>query len=414
MIPNSNGSNGVWGESGVNELNVAISETETISSNARMLGVDPLVKDGIGEEDFLTIVLPYIKSAREGVLRLGMLLEKYGTYEMNGIAFQDENEVWWLETIGGHHWIARRVPDNCYVVNPNQQGIDFFDFDDAEKDKKEHICSSDLYELVEKNHLNVGGAKSTKNHFDIRAAFGSKSDFDHVYNTPRAWFMLKYLNPKTFKWEGPDAKYTPESDDLPWCIEPEKLVTVEDIKYLMSSYFQGTKYNPYGRFGDLSEKGKYRYIGINRTGFCHLTQIRGYLSDKLKPIQWIGFGCCAFNAFIPQYARVNNTPAYLNSATDDVNTDTLYWSNRLIAALADSHYQTAMVWVDRYQNEMAAKGHEFINSFDKKNENPDEKYLEEANETIAQEFKKATTSCLGKVLFVASNEMKNSFARSDA
>ena len=79
---------------------------------------------GIGEEDMVTITLPYISSAREGVERLGMLLETYGTYEMNGIAFQDENEIWWLETIGGHNWIAKRVPDNEYVVMPNQLGTD--------------------------------------------------------------------------------------------------------------------------------------------------------------------------------------------------------------------------------------------------------------------------------------------------
>ena len=29
-------------------------------------------------------VLPYVRSAREGVRRLGSLLEQYGTYEMNG------------------------------------------------------------------------------------------------------------------------------------------------------------------------------------------------------------------------------------------------------------------------------------------------------------------------------------------
>ena len=42
------------------------------------------------------------------------------------------NEIWWLESIGGHHWMARRVPDDAYVVNPNQLGSDFFDFDDKE------------------------------------------------------------------------------------------------------------------------------------------------------------------------------------------------------------------------------------------------------------------------------------------
>ena len=73
----------------------------------------------MGEEDLVTLVLPYIKSAREGVERLGQLLKTYGTYEPNGIAFADKEEVWWLETIGGHHWAAVRIPDDSYVVAPN-------------------------------------------------------------------------------------------------------------------------------------------------------------------------------------------------------------------------------------------------------------------------------------------------------
>ena len=44
---------------------------------------------------------------------------------MNGIGFQDENEIWWMETIGGHHFIAKRVPDDEYVVGPNQLGIQY-------------------------------------------------------------------------------------------------------------------------------------------------------------------------------------------------------------------------------------------------------------------------------------------------
>ena len=92
-VPDALNDRGVWGECGINEENVAMSETETITSNPRVLAGDPLVKTGIGEEDFLTIVLPYIHSAKEGVLRLGLLLEKYGTYEMNGVGFQDLDEI---------------------------------------------------------------------------------------------------------------------------------------------------------------------------------------------------------------------------------------------------------------------------------------------------------------------------------
>ena len=69
-MPNAINDEGIWGEAGVNIKNVAVSETETISSNALVLGADPLVDDGIGEEDILTITLSYINSAREGVENL--------------------------------------------------------------------------------------------------------------------------------------------------------------------------------------------------------------------------------------------------------------------------------------------------------------------------------------------------------
>ena len=147
-MPNAEKGEGIWAASGVNEANVAMTATETITTNPRVQGADPLVvyqpaKDGqeevpggIGEEDIVCLVLPYIKSAREGVARLGQLLETYGTYENNGIAFQDADEIWWLETIGGHHWMARKVPDDVYVVMPNQLGIDTFDLEDALGEQK--------------------------------------------------------------------------------------------------------------------------------------------------------------------------------------------------------------------------------------------------------------------------------------
>nr|MCR5544922.1 C69 family dipeptidase [Lachnospiraceae bacterium] len=108
-VPNALKGDGIWAANGVNSENVAMTATETITSNPRVLGADPLVKyvkasegqeeipGGLGEEDFVSIVLPYIHSAREGVERMGALLEQYGTYEMNGMAFQDVNEIWWLE-----------------------------------------------------------------------------------------------------------------------------------------------------------------------------------------------------------------------------------------------------------------------------------------------------------------------------
>lgn len=69
------GRKGIWGACGVNEARTGMTATETITSNPRVLGADPLVENGIGEEDIVSLVLPYIHNAREGVQRLGELLK---------------------------------------------------------------------------------------------------------------------------------------------------------------------------------------------------------------------------------------------------------------------------------------------------------------------------------------------------
>ncbi len=416
---------GIWGECGVNAANVAMSETETITSNVRVLAADPLVKTGIGEEDFLTIVLPYIRSAREGVKRLGALLEAYGTYEMNGIGFQDFDEIWWMETIGGHHWIARRVPDECYAVIPNQLGIDTLNLRDAFGSEQDFMCSSDLISFIRDNHLDLrmdeDGEEtdlSYETDFDVRAAFGSHSDSDHSYNTPRAWIMERRLNPKTFVWDGPEADFRPDSDDLPWCLVPEHKVTVEDIKYVLSSHFQGTAYDPYGKYGDLSERGRFRPIAVNRTNFAGLTQLRPYMPGRFAALQWIAMGSNVFNSFVPFYTNITKTPAYFSDTQRTVSTDSFYWTNRLIGALADPHFSDCQASVERYQLQLPAKCTRLIRETDEEllTEAPADlqAYLEDRNQAIADLVREETDRLLSSVLYTASLGMKNGYSRSDA
>ena len=43
-VPNADTKEGIWGEAGVNEANVAMSATETLTTNERVLGADPFVE----------------------------------------------------------------------------------------------------------------------------------------------------------------------------------------------------------------------------------------------------------------------------------------------------------------------------------------------------------------------------------
>ena len=420
--PNVEKSEGIWAATGINEANVGMTATETITSNPRVLAADPLVKyrkaktrrekdvpGGIGEEDLVVLVLPYIRSAREGVLRLAALLEQYGTYESNGIAFNDENEIWWMETIGGHHWMAKRVPDEVCVMMPNQFGMDSFNLADAFGPQEAHLCSKDLKEFIAENYLDL----NQDGKLNPRDIFGSHTDMDHVYNTPRAWFMGRYLAPRTYRWEGPSADYTPECDDLPWALRPERKLAVEDVHYLLSGHYQGTPYNPYTS-QDTGMRGKYRSIGINRTGVTTVCQVRGYAPEAVKSLEWVCFGSTTFSAMLPVYPNTARMPKYLSDVTLDTSTENFYWGSRLIDALADPIFAAGKQQIERYQNAVAVEGRRIVREYDRKiGESGDAKLTDEANGKLCAMAKEKTTDTLNKLLLEASKHMKNGYNLAD-
>lgn len=472
-VPTADQSNGVWGEAGINAANVAMTATETISTNARVLGADPLVTyqpakgtpgtpdyqpekpGGIGEENLVTIILPYIQSAKEGVQRMGELLEKYGTYEMNGVGFSDENDIWYIETLGGHHWIARRLPEDCYAPLPNRQGIDFFDLRDAFGEQKDFMCSADLPQWMAENHLfceftpdpsptqtpgfhadhseppscaandEFCGIPAT---FNPRTAFSSFTWLDIVYNNPRAWYMASALNRSSKDFIGPDQKYQPGSFDVPWCLKPDTKLSVMDVKNLLSSTYDGTPFDPYSLQGTPQDHKRFRFIGINRTSECSILQVRPYVPKALRAVQWVAFASGPFNTAIAIYTNVKKLPAYLDTNPTRVSTDQFYWTNRLVQAMADVEYFDQFEAIMGYQQETLAEGYAKLKATDaaaaqlgeegKANlENTDDPQvialLEQSNAELTEFVRQANDQLLGQVLFTRSVKMHNAFGASD-
>ena len=420
--PSVDKAKGIWPATGINEANVGMTATETITSNPRVLSADPLVvyketksrrekevPGGIGEEDIVLLVLPYVHTAREGVQRLAELLEKYGTYESNGIAINDENEVWWLETIGGHHWMARKVPDDMVAIAPNQFAMDGFDLEDAFGEQKAHLCSKDLREFIAENHLDL----NQNGVFNPRNIFGSRRPMDHVYNTPRAWFMGRWLTPNSHRWDGENAEFTPESDNIPWAMVPDRKVDAADVAYLLSTHYEGTPYNPYSG-QDTGKRGIYRSIGINRTGVSSICQIRPWAPDPIKGVEWVCFGSTTFAAWLPVYTSTPELPDYLSKVTLDTSTENFYWGSRLIGALADKCFAAAQQNIERYQDAVAVRSRQIIREYDRKMaDTGDFGLTKEANEKLCAMCKEETISTLNKVLLTASEHMKNGFNLAD-
>ena len=331
--PQADQSDGQYEEAGINEYNVGMSSTETTATNARVLGYDPLVHDGIDEEAMLTLVLPYVKSAKEGASRLGALLEKYGTGECNSIAFNDKDEIWLLETAGGHHWAAMRLPEDTYAIVPNQTVMQDVDVNDTDN----FLVATDLVEFVEKHHLNPQPGQ-----FNFREIFGTQSEADAYYNTPRTWYGQKMFNP--------EIEQDPTAQDMPLLRKPSKKIAIEDVEAFLSSHYNGTKFDPFGTFasGTAEEQRQFRSIAMDRNQASSILQIRNDVDDKYAAVQWLAMGFFAYSPYVPFYTNITDTPEDYKNTTNDVDVNNVYWLEKTLSVMIEPHYHEYSDMVHAY------------------------------------------------------------------
>ena len=91
-----------------------------------------------------------------------------------------------------------------------------------------------------------------------------------------------------------------------------------------------------------------------------------------------------------------------------MTTDSFYWANRLIGAMADASYSACLPHVERYQEKLQSEATRLVHECDEAAGDP-----AAANQAIADEARRCTDCLLGHVLFARSAEMRNGFSRSD-
>ncbi|MGM9906596.1 C69 family dipeptidase [Limosilactobacillus sp.] len=401
--PNGVPDEGRWDEQGINEYNVAMSSTETEMTNARVLGHDPLVTDGVNEDSMLYLVLPFIKSAREGVQRLGHLIEKYGTGETNGIAFSDHDEVWYLETAGGHQWVAQRIPDDAYAIAPNIMCIEEIDFDDPDN----YMYASGIQEFVEKFHLNPNPGS-----FNFRNIFGTQDEADAYYNTPRSWYGQKLFTPS--------LEQDPTSQNIPFIQHAEKKIAVEDVEQFLSSHYNGTPYDPMGTYasGTPEEQRKFRSIALDRNQSSCILQIRNDVPAEYAAIQWINFGFYCYSPYVPFFTNINDTPANYQVATNDADPDkSAYWMHKLLEVIVEPRYHEFINEVNDFRDGCQSYGVGRVDAITAgaagKHGEELTDYLTAANKESAAHVTAATHQLMSSLIHQALLNSKFQFERGD-
>lgn len=321
MTPNVDETHlGYFGESSINEKNVAMSATESVYGNPLALAYDPFIENGLAEDSLQSLVAPFIDSARHGVEYLGNLIKEYGSPEGNGVLFSDKDEVWYMEIVTGHHWAATRIPDDAYAIAANQVAQDYIDFNDP----KNYMWSEGLQEFVAQYHLNPDPTT-----FNFRKIFGTDTEKDRHYNTPRVWYGQRYFTP--------DVKQDPQSSDLPFICRADRLLKIEDLTYVLGSHYNETKYDPLGH-GSEEDKVRFRPISLNRTQNSHVLQIRNDVAPEHAALMWLCFGVPSFTPYVPFYTNANDTDPTWSNTPLNYDIKSAYWMYRTLSMLVESHY----------------------------------------------------------------------------
>lgn len=323
-VPNVNyEQEGVFDENGFNEFNVGMSATESVYANERVLAFDPLnTKSGINEDVIVAMTLPFIHSAKEGVQYLGQLVAQYGSAEGNGVIFVDRDDVWYMEIVTGHHWVAQRIPDQAYAVTGNRVAIQEVDFTDPHQ----FMWSDGIRDFVDQHHLNPDLTG-----WNFRHIFGTATSFDQHYNTPRQWYGHRLLKPS--------LELEPTDFDLPFIQEPDRKLSLTDVEAVLSSHYQNTPYDPLGHGSD-ADKHLFRPISLNRTQNSHILQVRPDLPEVASTIMWMTLGIPTFTPYVPFLGNADTLDATYRLTPPEMNLDfkSAYWMYRGLSMLVESHY----------------------------------------------------------------------------
>ena len=319
------GSNGAFGEHGFNEAGVSMTATVTAIPNKKVLSTDPLKENGLPEAAMLDVILPRVKTAREGVELLAKVIEEKGSAEGNVVVFADQNEIWYMEILSGHQYVAVKVPEDKYAVFANTYYLGHVDLNDTEN----VIASKD----VEKVAKESGNYKTDKDgNFHIAKSYGPEKYAEG--DRSRTYAGITLLDP--------DSKVTYEDDEYELFrspTDPNKKYTLEDAFALQRNRFEhlNGRFVPDDQIGvkkqgddgsnDTVRKDQYKYaLGNENVIDAHVYQINPNLPKSFGGTVWLGMGPSRNTPYVPFYGNVKDTYEAFKPQTATYDPNSWYWT----------------------------------------------------------------------------------------
>ncbi|MEJ2722031.1 MAG: C69 family dipeptidase [bacterium] len=349
----------------MNDKQLAIGEStfggrETLKSDSGLIDCQQLVQ----------LMLERCTTAREAIKTGGALCEKYGWIdEGECLSVCDPDEAWHFEIVGpgegnvGAIWVAQRVPDDHIAVSANASRIRTIDLDDPDY----YMASDNIYTVAQDS----GWWDPSQGAFEFCYAYDPEGRVSYAA-TRREW--------RVFDLCSPSLGLQANSNNFPFSIKPDTLVTLDKMVRLFQDYYEGTDYNfvkditwvnPDGEYeisplanpfmpydmnkifkinGGWGWRGE-RTIARWYTMYATITQSRDWLPDEVGGLVWIAMDNVATSIYVPIYCSATDVSPYYETPGREkgYTHDSAWWAfNRLGTLTAqrwgDMRHDVTAVW----------------------------------------------------------------------
>ncbi|GAB4367380.1 MAG: C69 family dipeptidase [Calditrichia bacterium] len=307
----------------MNERQLAIGEStfggrQSLQSDAGLIDLWRLV----------TLLIERCATAREAIQLAGELTAKYGWRDVGEcLTIADPQEVWHFEIVGpgkgkvGSIWAAQRVPDQHVAVNANASRIREVDRHNPEF----FMASENLTQVA----IDSGWWNPEEGPFQFNYAYDPEGR-QSLASRRREWRVLSLL--------APSLNLQPESENYPFSVRPDSLVTLQKMVEIFQDYYEDTDYNPIKNITWKNKDGKCeisplanpfmpydmlplfkinggwgwrgeRTIARWYTMYATIIQCRSFLPDPIGGVTWLALDNVATSFYVPIYGGTTDLPA---------------------------------------------------------------------------------------------------------